>query len=168
LDKDTSKSLRNCDFIFGCTDDHTGRSILTRFPYWYYIPVIDMGVFIDSSSSDIAAWVGGWSVYRDLQKEIAATSESNATAIKTETDQLNALYKSLINTTAGTEGRKKAIEDLQAKYGDTINLQNLENAGLGEIAKSQQKANQEITAALRLLLAQQGQIHFVMQGDLCQ
>ena len=96
--------------------------------------------FIDLSTSDIAAWVGGWSVYRDLQKEIAATSESNAAAIKTETDQLNALYKSLINTTAGTDGRKKAIEALQAKYGDTINLQNLENAGLGEIAKSQQKA----------------------------
>ena len=106
--------------------------------------------FIDSTTSDIAAWVGGWSVYRDLQKEIAATSESNATAIKTETDQLNALYKALINTTAGTEGRKKAIEALQAKYGDTINLQNLENAGLGEIAKSQQKANQEITNAIKI------------------
>lgn len=106
--------------------------------------------FIDSTTSDIAAWVGGWSVYRDLQKEIASTSESNAAAIKTETDQLNALYKSLINTTAGTEGRKKAIEALQAKYGDTINLQNLENAGLGEIAKSQQKANQEITAAIKI------------------
>ena len=46
----------------------------------------------------------------DLQKEIAATSESNATAIKTETDQLNALYKALINTTAGTEGRKKPLK----------------------------------------------------------
>lgn len=53
LDKDTSKSLRDCDFIFGCTDDHTGRSILTRFPYWYYIPVIDMGVFIDSHEGHI-------------------------------------------------------------------------------------------------------------------
>lgn len=43
-----AKKLRSCDVIFGCTDDEWGRSILNRIPLWYYIPVIDMGVAIDT------------------------------------------------------------------------------------------------------------------------
>jgi molybdopterin/thiamine biosynthesis adenylyltransferase len=40
-------SLRACDVIFGCTDDHLGRNFLNRLAYFYMIPVIDMGVLID-------------------------------------------------------------------------------------------------------------------------
>lgn len=40
-------SLRACDVIFGCTDDHLGRNFLNRLAYFYIIPVIDMGVLID-------------------------------------------------------------------------------------------------------------------------
>lgn len=48
-DLETAKSLRDCDFIFGCTDDHLGRSILSEIALRYYIPVIDMGIVIDST-----------------------------------------------------------------------------------------------------------------------
>jgi hypothetical protein len=45
--------LKECDVIFGCTDDEWGRSILTRIALYYYIPVFDMGVRIDSQDGII-------------------------------------------------------------------------------------------------------------------
>jgi molybdopterin/thiamine biosynthesis adenylyltransferase len=36
--------LKSCDFIFGCTDDHSGRITLNRLAYFYGIPVIDIGL----------------------------------------------------------------------------------------------------------------------------
>lgn len=47
------EEFRNCDVIFGCTDDELGRSLLTRFAIYYYIPVFDMGVKIDSHEGAI-------------------------------------------------------------------------------------------------------------------
>jgi len=46
--KDCRDSLRSCDVIFGCTDDHDGRLFLNRFAYFYLIPVIDMGIAIQT------------------------------------------------------------------------------------------------------------------------
>ena len=40
-------TLKACDVIFGCTDDHDGRLLLNRLAYFYLIPVIDMGLAID-------------------------------------------------------------------------------------------------------------------------
>jgi molybdopterin/thiamine biosynthesis adenylyltransferase len=36
--------LKSCDFIFGCTDDHSGRLLLNRLAYFYGLPVIDVGL----------------------------------------------------------------------------------------------------------------------------
>ncbi len=47
-DIDTARLLRTCDVVFGCTDDNRGRVTLSRLAYWYLIPVIDMGVQLDS------------------------------------------------------------------------------------------------------------------------
>ena len=85
-------------------------------------------------------------VTKDFESDTLAVND----AVKQESDSLNKLYKNLINTTAGTEGRKKAIEELQAKYGKSIDLTNLENASLGQIAKSQAKANTEILNAVKI------------------
>ena len=38
--------LKTSDFIFGCTDDNSGRIFLNRFAYFYLTPVIDMGLVI--------------------------------------------------------------------------------------------------------------------------
>lgn len=46
--KSTVEELKKCDVVFGCTDDNWGRSILCRLTTYYYIPVLDMGVKIDS------------------------------------------------------------------------------------------------------------------------
>jgi molybdopterin/thiamine biosynthesis adenylyltransferase len=45
-----AERLRECDVVFCCTDDQWGRSILTRLALYYYIPVIDMGVKVDSEN----------------------------------------------------------------------------------------------------------------------
>jgi molybdopterin/thiamine biosynthesis adenylyltransferase len=41
--------LKDCDVIFGCTDDQWGRSLLSRFALFYLTPVIDMGVAVDAT-----------------------------------------------------------------------------------------------------------------------
>lgn len=48
-----SKELRNCDVIFGCTDDELGRSILCRIATYYIIPIFDMGVKVNSNEGII-------------------------------------------------------------------------------------------------------------------
>jgi molybdopterin/thiamine biosynthesis adenylyltransferase len=54
----SAETLRNCDVIFGCTDDEWGRSILSKLAIDYYIPVIDMGVKIDSNEGSIVSVQG--------------------------------------------------------------------------------------------------------------
>jgi len=54
----TAEALRGCDIIFGCTDDEWGRSILCKLAIDYYIPVIDMGVKIDSKEGSIVSVQG--------------------------------------------------------------------------------------------------------------
>lgn len=51
-------ALRNCDIIFGCTDDNWGRSILNRIALYYHIPVFDMGVAITSKDEIIQSIQG--------------------------------------------------------------------------------------------------------------
>ena len=51
-------AFRDCDMIFGCTDDEFGRSLLTRFAIYYGVPVFDMGVKIDSENESIRSIQG--------------------------------------------------------------------------------------------------------------
>lgn len=46
--RSAAEMLRNCEVVFGCTDDEWGRSILTRLAIYYLIPIFDMGVKISS------------------------------------------------------------------------------------------------------------------------
>ena len=43
------RQLVGCDLVFCCTDDEWGRSLLNRLALYHYIPVIDVGVKIDSA-----------------------------------------------------------------------------------------------------------------------
>lgn len=53
-----AKQLRNCDVAFGCTDKETPRSILVQLSLRYLIPVIDMGVSINSNENVISDVIG--------------------------------------------------------------------------------------------------------------
>lgn len=50
--------FKECDVIFGCTDDEWGRSLLNRLAIYYGIPVFDMGVKIDSEDGIIRSIQG--------------------------------------------------------------------------------------------------------------
>ena len=53
--KSAMARLRECDLVFGCTDDEWGRSILSRLAIYYVVPVLDLGVVIDPEGEMIRA-----------------------------------------------------------------------------------------------------------------
>lgn len=53
-----AQQLRACDVVFGCTDKHMPRAILTLLAIKYSLPVIDLGVVIDSQDGVIRGVFG--------------------------------------------------------------------------------------------------------------
>lgn len=60
----TARELRNCDLLFGCTDDHAGRAVLNELSIHYCIPFIDMAVLVDSRSGILSSVLGRITVVR--------------------------------------------------------------------------------------------------------
>lgn len=56
--------LLDRDVIFSCTDDYWGRSILNQIAHQYLIPVINIGVRIDSKNGKIAGAAGDLHIIR--------------------------------------------------------------------------------------------------------
>lgn len=52
-DEAAALRLRACDVVFGCTDKHIPRAILMQLALKYSLPVIDLGVLIDSQDQRI-------------------------------------------------------------------------------------------------------------------
>ncbi len=52
-------SLRDCDLVFGCTDDESGRGVLALLCTWYLIPFIDMGVRLYAGDDHVLRNVPG-------------------------------------------------------------------------------------------------------------
>jgi molybdopterin/thiamine biosynthesis adenylyltransferase len=52
-DLTTAQRLKECDIIFGCTDDEWGRAVLSKLAISYFVPVFDMGVEIESENENI-------------------------------------------------------------------------------------------------------------------
>ena len=57
-DEETAKALRECEFLFGCTDNQGPRSTLVRLSHRYLIPVFDTAVKIDSKDGVIRGITG--------------------------------------------------------------------------------------------------------------
>ncbi len=54
----TLMKLKDRDVLFCCTDNDLSRSMVNRFSYQYFIPVIDMGVRIVAEESKVLAAAG--------------------------------------------------------------------------------------------------------------
>lgn len=57
-EKHAALRLRECDVVFGCTDNQRPRGILNELAMRYYIPVIDMGVTVTSRDQIIEGVYG--------------------------------------------------------------------------------------------------------------
>lgn len=60
--RDAFEAIRNCDVVFGCTDDNAGRAILSRMAYYYCQLIIDMGVMISAREEKITGLHGRMTV----------------------------------------------------------------------------------------------------------
>jgi len=52
-DEESARQLRACDVVFACTDKQIPRAILMQLALKYSLPVIDLGVLIDSKEQHI-------------------------------------------------------------------------------------------------------------------
>lgn len=58
-DPDVRDALKSASFIFGCTDDNSGRIFINRLAYFYGIPVIDVGLRMMAASESQRADLNG-------------------------------------------------------------------------------------------------------------
>lgn len=54
LDAEVIGKLATCDVVFGCTDDHAGRLVLSKLAYHYLVPVFDCGVQISVEDGQVS------------------------------------------------------------------------------------------------------------------
>jgi molybdopterin-synthase adenylyltransferase len=54
LEREVGQLLKNVDLVLCCTDSHGSRHFLNQLVHQYYVPVIDMGVCIDTADGGIA------------------------------------------------------------------------------------------------------------------
>lgn len=57
--EDVAKALRAADLVFGCTDDNAGRLRLSRLPYYYLIPTVDLGIQLHADGADFITGIFG-------------------------------------------------------------------------------------------------------------
>lgn len=62
--KEACRLLLDRDVIFSCTDDHWGRALLNQVAHQYLIPVINLGVRVDSKDGKISGAAGDVSILR--------------------------------------------------------------------------------------------------------
>lgn len=78
------EALLDRDIIFSCTDDHWGRSIINQLAYQYLIPVINMGVRVDSKDGTIQGASGSIHILRPSKPCLWCYGYLNAKRIRAE------------------------------------------------------------------------------------
>lgn len=49
-------ALAQCDVVFGCTDSHASRVVLSQLAYLHLVPVIDLGVVVANNAGRLDGW----------------------------------------------------------------------------------------------------------------
>lgn len=81
------RPFRECDVIFGCTDDQWGRSLLNMMAYYYLLPVFDMGVKIDSNEGVIRSIEGRVTTLMPSEACLFCRKRIQAETIRHEVEQ---------------------------------------------------------------------------------
>lgn len=95
-DEAVAGTLVHCDVVFGCTDDHLGRAIITRLPIYLLQLLIDCGVVVDSRGGELHGIFGRVSVVPPLEPCLVCTGVVDATQLRNEQlapDELRALQR---------------------------------------------------------------------------
>jgi hypothetical protein len=58
-DEAAARVLRAADLVFGCTDDNAGRLRISRLPYYYLTPVIDVGIQLHADEAGFITGIFG-------------------------------------------------------------------------------------------------------------
>lgn len=82
--EDSWHALRDCDVIFGCTDDLSSRFALNRLASQYFIPLIDMGVEIEVVEGQVRTIAGRVNVIRPGGKCLEALGFTSEEAARRE------------------------------------------------------------------------------------
>ena len=101
--------LKCCNIIFGCTDDHEGRTFINRFAYYYLTPVIDIGLVIEVGDAQSSS-------FKSLDGRVTVLIPENTCLLCRET----------INSRAIGE------EELMRRYPDEYEKRKAEAYVLGE------------------------------------
>jgi molybdopterin/thiamine biosynthesis adenylyltransferase len=135
-----AEELKNCDILFGCTDDHAGRAVLNQLSLRYYIPFIDMGVLIDSHEGIIKNIIGRISIIRPKESCLLCRNRINS-------DMVNA------------EMMSKEVYEEQLKEGY---VPELEQADPSVITFTTGIASQAVTEMINMLTGFMGAFHSEM------
>lgn len=82
---DSAMALRDCDIIFGCTDKELPRAILQQLALRYSIPVIDLGVLVDSNDGKILSVHGRVTMLKAGEACLFCRGRISAERIRIET-----------------------------------------------------------------------------------
>lgn len=136
-----AKRLFDRDFIFLCTDEHWGRSIVNQVAYQYLIPTINMGMAVTAKDSTIESAIGAVDVLFPDKACLWCKQYLNSKRIAAESmpksDRVNRLEKGYVENIDTTQPSVISVNTTVASLGVTQFLQLLTDfqGNLGDVER---------------------------------
>ncbi len=132
------------------------KQVLTSIVSWQTALVVGI-TLLSVYGKDIINWVQGLLGADQAQKRLNESMTDFNSILATERQHLRTLFSALERTTAGTEGHRKAINEINAAYGKYLPSLLSEKSSLNEIREAYRLVNKQLmeNAALK---AQSGAI----------
>lgn len=132
------------------------KQVLTSIVSWQTALVVGI-TLLSVYGKDIINWVQGLLGADQAQKRLNDSMTDFNSILATERQHLRALFSALERTTAGTEGHRKAINEINTTYGKYLPNLLSEKSSLNEIREAYRLVNRQLmeNAALK---AQSGAI----------
>lgn len=128
------------------------KQVLTSIVSWQTALVVGI-TLLSVYGKDIINWVRGLFGADQAQKRLNESMTDFNTILATERQHLRTLFYALERTTAGTEGHRKAINEINTAYGKYLPSLLSEKSSLGEIREAYRQVNRQLmeNAALKAL-----------------
>ena len=132
------------------------KQVLTSIVSWQTALVVGI-TLLSVYGKDIVNWIQGLLGADQAQKRLNESMTDFNSILATERQHLRTLFSALEKSTAGTEGHRKAINEINTAYGKYLPNLLSEKSSLNEISEAYRLVNRQLTenAALK---AQSGAI----------